>query len=384
MRRTRCAALCAVLALVLPAAAHAHPRLLSSDPASQAVLASGPRAVELRFNEQVDPVGAGITVVDPQGREVSIGRIDRAGRTLTRAVTRAGRGSYLVEWLVVGPDTHPARGAFVFSVGEATRSGAPGASRLGVALQALGRWLSLAGFALGFGVAFACAATRREPTDRLWHLVGAGIALLLVAEPVALLGETETLQPGHAFSTRLAGDVLLTSYGHAAGLRLGAALALWAIVGAARQTRSPWLLRGIVALGAGLAVVRADAGHRISGLPGPVSLLLEAVHIAAAVAWLGLVVVVLADRREAGRRDVRLAVGATVVLGLSGIGLAIGHLTALRDLVETAYGSALFVKLGIVSAALLLGGLGRRKAEVATAAAVLAAAAVLVSLLPPS
>jgi len=385
MRRTRCVALAATLALLTPAVAHAHPRLLSTEPPVDAVLSGAPpAAVFLHFNEKVDPVAPGITVFDPQGREVSTGPVRRSGRTLSRDFATGGRGSYLVEWLAVGPDTHPARGAFVFSVGEATRSGAPGSSRLGIALQALGRWLGLAGFALGFGVPFACAATRCELTRGLWRLVGAGIALMLAAEPVALLGQTETLRPGHAFSGRLAGDVLLTSYGHVAGLRLGAALALWALMGAVRQSRSPRLVWAIVVVGGVLALVEADSGHRISGVPAVVSLLVEAAHGAAAAAWVGLVVLAVATRGAVSARHVRLAVGAAALLVVTGTGLAIGQLSALQDLVETAYGTALFVKLGIVALAFLLGGLGRRRAELVAAAGVLAAAAVLVSLLPPS
>ena len=53
-----------------------------------------------------------------------------AGQHAHPADRRArARGTYVVEWLVVGGDAHPARGAFLFSVGEQTRSALPGGSR---------------------------------------------------------------------------------------------------------------------------------------------------------------------------------------------------------------------------------------------------------------
>ena len=134
-------------------------------------------------------------------------------------------------------------------------------------------------------------------------------------------------------------------------------------------------------LGAALAVVHADAAHRIEGIPAALSFLVVAIHIAAAVAWVGVILFAILSPE---RRLVRLAAGATGVLLLSGAGLAIGHLTAVRDLVVTAYGMALAVKLGVIAAALGLGALGRRRAELAVASAALAAAATLVSLLPPT
>ena len=79
----------------------------------------------------------------------------------------------------------------------------PGGSRVGVTLQALARWLSLAGFVLGFGVPLA-AALSGGMTERLWRLVSVGVVLMVVAEPVALLGQTTTLAPSRAFDPGLA------------------------------------------------------------------------------------------------------------------------------------------------------------------------------------
>lgn len=373
-------AIVAIVVLAVPPLASAHPRLVSVPSFAGKTIANGaPTAVTIRFSEPVDPVGAGIMVTGPTGADATTGAVHRRGDTLTRPIDARERGTYVVEWLVVGADAHPARGAFLFSVGTQTRSELPGGSRAGVTLQALARWLSLAGFVLGFGIPFA-AALSGGMTERLWRLVSVGVVLVVVAEPVALLGQTTTLAPSRAFDAGLARDVLLTSYGHIAGLRLGAALGLWALAGAVRQgaTRALW---AIPALGAVLALVHADASHRIAGLPRSLSLLLAAAHVAAFGAWLGCVLVAILAGR--GRVLARHATTAALLLVLTGSGLAFGHLDTLADLVHTSYGVTLTVKLALVALTFALGAAAWRRAELAAGLAALAAAALLVSLLPP-
>ena len=72
-----------------------------------------------------------------------------------------------------------------------------------------------------------------------------------------------------------------------------------------------------------------------------------------------------------------------VLLVLTGVGLALGHFQAVANLVETAYGVAFLVKLGVVATAFACGALARRRVELVVAAGALATATVLVSLLPP-
>lgn len=367
------------LALVLPAAAGAHPRAVATNPAAGSVVREPTTFVTVRLSETAEPVGDGISVRGPAGREVAHGPVVVRGSTLSRAVDAEVHGSYVVEWQVVGDDAHPARGVFVFSIGSATRSEAPSVAHTGVVLQALARFLSFAGYALGFGVPFA-ALLSGGMTARLWRLVSAGIVLMLVAEPIALVGQTSTLAPSRALDTGLARDVLQTSYGHVTALRLGAALGLWALVGAVRSstTRAQW---SIPALGLVVAVVQADAGHRIAGVPTAISILLGAAHIATFGAWLGCIAVAVGERR--GRELARPAVLSALLLVSTGAALAFGQLGSLGDLVHTSYGRTLGVKVALVAAALALGAVARRRAELAVALAVLAAAGLLVSLTPP-
>lgn len=380
MKATLVAAAGLALAALLPGVATAHPRLTETIPRAGAELAHTPRKVEVRLSEQATPVGDGVVVTGPDGRAVSRGPVIVSGATLTRFINARQQGSYVVEWLVVGDDTHPARGSFLFSVGKPTRTSLPGHASGGVVIEASGRWLSLLGFALGFGVVFA-ALLSGGMTQSCWRLVATGIVLMIAAEPVALLGQMAILAPSRLLEPSFAEDVLLTSYGRLAALRLGAAIGLWALAGAVRHSepRIQWL---IPAAGAAVAIVHAGSAHRVASLPSPFTAQLAALHVAGFGAWLGCVVVALRERR--GRRLAKPAMLAAFTLVMTGSALALAHLPGPTALVETAYGVTLGIKLALVASAFALGAAACRRAELAVALAVLAAASVLVSLIPPT
>ena len=79
-----------------------------------------------------------------------------------------------------------------------------------------------------------------------------------------------------------------------------------------------------------------------------------------------------------------LAVAATFVLAAAtGLALALVHTDLGAALLGTDYGRAVVLKVVIVGAALVVAGLGRRRIELALAALVVGAAA-LVAALPPA
>jgi copper transport protein len=370
---------------LLPVPALAHASLVASDPRPGAVLPAAPAAITLSFSEAVTAAGPGVTVVAPSGRPVGTGPVRVSGRTMSAPFRAAGDGTYLVRWQVIAADTHPARGQLTFSVGPPSAP-PPGdelgadvgaVSPAGLLVQGLARWLHLLGFALAFGViAFRVAVLPDAEPDvgaRLDRLVAAGIALLLVAEPVALAAQALSLG-------LVAGDVLASSFGRVLGLRLGAALLLWAAAGAVRQAGRG--RAGLLALGGALAVVDGVAGHRLAGLPDAAALALGAAHEAAMAVWVGGLAAVLVASAGVHRFG-RMALAAFAVLALSGAAMALAHLRAPADLAGTTYGSVLGVKVLAVGAAAAIAGLGARRLEAAALAGVLALAGLLVSLPPP-
>jgi copper transport protein len=333
-----------------------------------------PAAITLIFNEPVTPAGAGIKVFNPTGNQVAEPAAAR-GSVLSAVIRSSESGTYVVSWQILAADTHPSRGAFRFVVGRSSANpystllDSPEigtATPVGLGLQALARLVHFVGFALVFGVVAYQALT--QPSERFGRLTGAGVVLLIAAEPLALLGQLASL----SFDGDTALAVLDSSFGRLLGLRLGAALLVWTLM----ATRRYWALLG---MGAVVALLDGMSAHAIPGLPGAGQLLV-AVHVGAVGLWVGgLVAFVQApDKRFASYAVLTLsiAVGSGIVLALIHTGFGSGLLT-------TAYGRVLLLKLLIVGAALSAAVLRRHRPELAAALLVIAAAALLAALPPP-
>ncbi len=240
-----------------------------------------PAAISLVFSEQVTPAGAGIKVFSPSGSQVA-GRVVDAGAVLSASLTSAEVGTYVVSWQVFAADTHPSRGAFAFSVGHPSANpyagllgtGEAGTSTpLGLALQAIARWIHFIGFALTFGVIAYGALIRRAAAP--FRLVAAGLVLLVAAEPLALIAQLVSL----SFDGDTALAVLGSNFGRLLGLRLGAALLAWTVL----ATRRSW---PVLVIGAADALLDGASAHAIVGLPAAGQLLVS-LHVGAIGLWVG-------------------------------------------------------------------------------------------------
>lgn len=117
--------LAAALLALSPAAALAHPKLVSASPAANAVTGS-PAQVTLRFSERLVPRVASATITmtgmpgmadHPPMPIAARTAVGTDGRTLVATPTRRlVAGTYRVEYRVVGADTHPIQGAYTFRV----------------------------------------------------------------------------------------------------------------------------------------------------------------------------------------------------------------------------------------------------------------------------
>ena len=395
-------AVAALVLLAVPASAHAG--VIAAEPAG-GISPTGPTTVHLRFSEPVTPIGRGIAVWAPAGRQVGMGLMRPSPSELAVKVDAGPRGTYLVVWTVIASDTHPSRGSYTFSVGVSTTvpdvgglpAGDVGAvSPLGLLLQVAGRWIHLAGYALAFGsVAFAMLVLRlgSEPRaeEACQRLALLGIVMLVVAEPLMLLAQVLSLGglDGQVFA-----DVLASASGRLLALRLGAAVLLWALLGAAHARRREAWAAALV-LGLALGFIDGAASHVVKDVPLVLGLLLNASHEVAMGAWLGglaALVTVLAAVPSSARMDLtarfgRFAAGSVTVLVVSGALLALAHLRSPADLISSTYGTVVLIKVAGVGAALVAAYLGLRagrpwRIEAVALAGVLALAGLLVSLPP--
>jgi len=347
---------------------------VQSDPAPKATLQSVPAAVTLVFTEPVTPAGPGIRVFSPSGRQVAA-RTAVRGAVLTATLQSAETGTFVVTWQVFVADTHPSRGSFSFDVGRPSANpysalvgaGEIGTSTpLGLALQALARLFHFAGFALAFGVVAYRLLIRRD--QEFNPPVGVGVALLIIAEPLALIAQLASL----SFDGDTAIAVLGSNFGRLLALRLGAALLVWTLM----ATRRSWpllVIGGVVALLDGLSA------HAIPGWPG-VGQVLVAIHVSAMGLWVGGVAAFV---KAPDRRFWRYAALTFATAAATGLVLAFAHTASFAALMTTEYGWALLLKVGIVGGAVLTVVLRRRRLELGLATAAIAAAALLAAL-PPS
>ncbi len=364
----------AVAAALLPQSVSAHAQLVQSDPAPNAVLAAPPSSVSLIFTEPVTPAGAGIKVFSPSGRQVA-GPVGTRGSVLTSVLSSTEDGTYVVSWQVLAADTHPSRGVFAFVVARPSANpyaalldaGQIGTTTpLGLALQALARWVHFAGFALAFGAVAYEALTRSKQRAR-W-LVGAGIVLLIAAEPLLLVAQLASL----SFDGDTAIAVLGSGFGRLLGLRLAAALMLWAVW----KMEAAW---PILVLGAVVALLDGASAHAIQGAASA-GVVLVAVHVGAMGLWAGGVVAFL---RAPDRRFARFAAGTFAIAALSGLVLALVHTGSLNALGATDYGHVLMVKVLVVGVALGAVTLRRHRIEGGVVVMIVGLAALLAALPPP-
>jgi copper transport protein len=377
------AALLAVLALAPAAGAHA--RLLTTEPANDAVLEQSPRFVLLRFDEPVETAFGAIRVYDARAHRVDRGSVERPSDKEARIALdgRLARGTYTATWRAVSADGHPVSGAFVFHVG------APGANPAGIAAQVLEggtprsvtvpfsavRALDfLLLFVVAGGTFLLLAGLRTAPAATRARLAlllaGAAVALAVVAcAGIVLQGAAAGgFGLGEALHRDVVSAVLHTRFGEIWLLQAGLALLCAALLVAGR--RLAVLTTAALAPAALLVLTPALSGH--ASVSGRIAFVTDVAHVASGAVWVGgLAVLVLAllwspERwslaADAVPRFSGFAVVAVSWLIASGTISGYLQVRAWRGLWDTTYGQLLLLKLALVVPLLLLGLYNNRRA----------------------
>lgn len=111
------AAISVVLAAAAPQAAVAHARLVASNPAANATVAS-PRSIVLTFSERSVPAFSGLELVGADGERTELrASTSQDGKTVTGAFARPlAAGAYTLNWRIASADGHRMTGSFTFTV----------------------------------------------------------------------------------------------------------------------------------------------------------------------------------------------------------------------------------------------------------------------------
>jgi methionine-rich copper-binding protein CopC len=97
----------------------AHATLKQASPSAGTALDAPPKEVVLVFNEKLEGSFSSIKVLDPAGKDVATAKasVDPSDATKLRlGVPPLASGTYTVRWSTVGPDGHPRKGDYTFTV----------------------------------------------------------------------------------------------------------------------------------------------------------------------------------------------------------------------------------------------------------------------------
>ncbi len=385
------------LAVGIAPAAFAHATLLGTEPSNDAVVEESPDRVLLRFDEAVEGALGAVRVYDGEGRQVDAGEItrpsnDRVAVTIDR---RLQRGTYTVTWRVISADSDPINGAFIFHV----RS--PGPQPEGIAAQVLedtpfvvsavytgGRFLDYALMLLCVGgvgslvlVLVMASGDVRQRVQRLLSVVALALVVVALAGIVFQAAAAGDLSLREAATWNAVSEVMQTRFGRfslaRAVLALCLAIVLWQMARTGGRTERA--LSGVaLALGLGMIVTPVASGH--ASVSGPLSLVADYAHVAAAAAWTGGLAVLVFGLRLTGAGRWRLAeravprfsniaVGTVAALLVAGTVNGVIQVkvpgswsipSAWRGLWDSTYGLLLLAKIALVVPLLALGAFNNR------------------------
>ena len=400
----------AVIAVVvlLPAAASAHAYLVKTFPAASVTLNTPPPDVELTYDEAVEPRFAIISVTDVNAHSEVTGPVHRSAAnpdTLIVPLKRVPEGWYLVYWRAISVDGHPVQGAFTFAVGPnpgpAPQFTVPHISATATTRPLLvTKWLAFLTVmtAIGlfvFRLLIAYPLVRRVNTTTLRGVsraffISCGLGLIAIPTYLEESTAVDSLRSFFALGS-LVPLWRTTAFGRGyfdmeicfALFCFAALVAIW-LDRPERPHRSIaaiFSLAGALAAAAAVLALPGVSGHAAQTAPRGLALILDWLHLVSGSVWIGGLVGLLvlwktlpAARRVAGLivtvpRFSNVAFVSVLVLLGSGTWATVLHMPVLAALWQTSYGKVILIKIGLLSAAALLGAVNLLRSKPRLAAA---------------
>lgn len=365
--------------------AFAHASLVSSSPAANSVLETGPDAIVLDFDEAIESDLASIVLYDGDSRPLDVGApVAGADDTIVSvAAPDLADGLYAVVWRVTSSDGHVVDGAFSFQVGTAVegdgqalvdsvRGGVRAASEVrwwyGVA-----RFLSLVGVLVLVGGGWwllqpALDLAGRRAARRI-AAVATGSFVVGSAAAVGLFGaEVSAGTLSDAFSPSVWRDVADTRTGTMLLVRLAMAAVLAVLVCTLRLRRAGWWRGAAFAAGLLALYTFPASGHPNSLHPAALWIAIDLLHLAAIAVWLGGLLALLVagnatlaepDGERFAARFSRTAAISVPIIVATGVAQGLRLADGLDDLTATDWGRLLLTKVTVVAALLAVAGVSR-------------------------
>jgi copper transport protein len=346
--------------------AAAHAVLEKATPQADSRMDESPASVEIVFNERLDSGGARLIVLNEASRSVAKGKVEaiNEGKGIRVSLPKLGDGHYTVSYSVISADGHPISGAYVFTVGNPAPL--PDASQLNPHQQVghshnhgggglnvdsfllyAARILHYSGLLATAGLVLWSLMRFPSPIVRETHARSLGLAgkFALIATLAYVFFSLRDLGQGEPLSEwgRILTDTTIGKL-YIAQLLLAAAAPLLPAIGVV--PRLVWA--------AGALFAESWSGHAAAFDPIAYTVGLNFVHLLAAAAWGGGLLLLLAiwykERPEAGRFALvfsKWALISFLALWVTGILSTLDFLPSLAYLQYTLWGKWLIAKAAI-------------------------------------
>lgn len=356
-----------ILFFVLPGFADAHAILTEANPPPDAHLQKAPKDIKLTFNERLQNELYYIKVYDSDGKQV-IGHKtqlspDHTGISLKLPVLKDG--TYTVSYHIISADGHPIDQSYLFSVGEAERSGSSGQTTAaghgghGGMQQALlyGAYYLIFLTTVGWVLFGVISPKRLIPGKRRW-LRDLGYFFALIC---FLVGFAKAYDALNGIGLHQFGAFLFqTETGATAGLRFLLALMVPFVIGRWRILDAIWLLA--------IVAVEAVDGHALLFHPAAVSVIIDGIHLLMAAFWVGgLFYIALHWKRQKDQLIQSFLPYFSDGAFISIVGLAITGLISTvlllpdpTEMLHSNWGRLLIIKVMLVLLVVIAAGLMRR------------------------
>jgi copper transport protein len=378
------AAVVGLLVVLLPATpASAHATLLKTDPERGSILNEAPSAVTLTFSEAVGTRLGRLTVVDPDGKRATEGKMTQGKPTEATVALKKDlrQGTYLVSYRVISADGHPISGGYTFSIGapsqQATKiddSTEAEVDPLVRGILSVSKFTGYLGVALLGGAVLMLAALwpRRldvaGPAKLVWIgwglLFGGTLASLLVQAPYSTGGTLADITWDDLTATAS------TVVGKAQVIRLGLLVAattlLWRVTKAKPLGTAEWGL--LTAFGTLTLFTWPFAGHAWASPGRLLSIPADAIHVGAMAVWIGGLVVLARYLLPAAKADElavilpvwsRWATYAVIALAFTGTIESLLEIGTFGALLTSTYGRLVIAKIVGLAAILSVAALAR-------------------------
>jgi copper transport protein len=369
------------LLLVIPGGkASAHAEVVRTNPIQGSIVQTAPSQIVITFSEHVQPVDSRIQVIDPNGKKISNGTPKVVGDDLRIPVRTDGpHGTYLVSFRVISADSHPVGGGFVYSVGAPSPGGAPtpingGATdKLVATAVSIEQYVGFGGLILVVGPALVLGALWPRRLDRTGptKLAFWGLGAVVLGALLGIYLEAPYGNGGGLFSAGWSeiSDVLDSTYGKAELVRVAVAVVAAFLLRPVLAGRGgKWDRPLLILLGVIAVLTWPLAGHAGSSDVAGLTVVADAVHLAAVSVWVGgLVMLAVYLLRKANARELTAilpvwsnwATLAVTVLVLAGAAQALIQIGSFGALFNTTYGQLVIAKVVLLGVILCFANVAR-------------------------